>query len=107
GDRDRPGDLPGDAGRLGRQVRRLGHQVLRLARPGVDPADHLVAWREPGDTGAEPGDDAGEVAALPGRERGRPEVTQRPLADLRLARVNARRPDLDKHPAWAGLGHGS
>ena len=101
-----PATSQGRPAGLAGQVRRLRHRVLRLARPVVHPADHLVARRDCVTPGPSRVDDPGEVAALPGRERGGPALVQRALADLRLARVDARRLDPDKDLAGSRLRHG-
>ena len=81
------GRLPGDTGRLGHEVVRIDHDELGLAGPVIRPPEHLVTDREPGDAVAQLIHDAGQVAALPRRERGRPS-RQQPPADLGLARVD-------------------
>jgi tetratricopeptide (TPR) repeat protein/transcriptional regulator with XRE-family HTH domain len=103
----RPGGEPGNGQRacrfprhrhgLRHHVGRLDQGEFRLARPGVDPADHLVADRHAGHARAELVDDPGQVGALPGRERRGPAGVQGTVPDLRLARVDAGRlhPDDD------------
>ena len=80
---------------------------LRLARPLIAPADDLVS---DGDT-VHPLTDfryhAGEVAALPGRERGRPNVSQQAPSDRSLTRIDGGGHHVDDYPTWPGVGTGN
>jgi len=105
-----PGYLPGHTSGLGRQVLFFlsredfippdppdtDHDVLGLAGPVVSPADDLVAGREVSHSRTDLGYDPGQVAALPGRERGGPPGVQQSRADLGLAGIDPRRLDLDQ-----------
>jgi tetratricopeptide (TPR) repeat protein/transcriptional regulator with XRE-family HTH domain len=92
--------LPRHLRGLRHHVRSLDQGILSLARPRVDPADHVVADRHAGHALAELFDDPGQVTALPRRERGRPEGVQEALPDLRLARVDAGRLHFDDDLPW-------
>ncbi len=104
-DVERAGDLPAQPGRLGDQLLGRHGDVRRLARARPREAEHLVAHRELGDPFTERGDDAGEVAALAGRE-GRGEYRSRgAAADRGLAGVDPCCADGDEHLARSRLGH--
>ena len=108
GDRGRPHDeerarrLPRHRARSRREVLRLGHDELGVAGAVVREADDLVADGDALDPGADRFDDAGEVAALPGREGRRPAVVHGALADGGLARIDPRRLHAHEHLALAG-----
>ena len=99
-DEQRAGHLPRHCIRLRRQVICLDQHVLRVARPVVGVADDILAQRQSDRASPEGGDDSGQVAALAGGERRRESLMQQAVADLRLAWIDARRPDLHQHLPW-------
>ena len=102
GDEERAGDLPGDRGRLGGDVRGRSGDQLGVRGALLGPAQDLVADAEAVGAGADRGDHAGEVRALAGGEGGGPSLVQPALADRDLAGVDPRRADRDQHLAGAG-----
>jgi hypothetical protein len=80
-----------------------GHRnELRLAGTLFGEAQHFVADSECLHARPDLGDNAGQVAALTGRERSWKEVLQRTRTDLRLAGINPGGLHLDEHLALSG-----
>ena len=73
-----------------------------MAGAAFAEAHHLVADCECRHAGPDVGDHSGQVAALPGRERGGPDLVQHPRADLGLAGIDPRGLHLDEHLALTG-----
>jgi hypothetical protein len=67
-------------------------------------AEHRVADGESRHSVPDPGDDAGEVTALAGRECRGPDVVQAPFTNGRFAGVDPGRPHLNKDLARFGAG---
>jgi hypothetical protein len=80
---------------------------LGVAGAGVDPAEDLVADGRGRDAVADGGDDAGEVAALAGRERRRPALVEEALADRGLAGVMPAARTATRASPGPGTGAGS
>jgi hypothetical protein len=97
GHEQRSGDLPGHAGGLRRQVLLLDDDVLGVAGPVVGEPDDLVPHGESRHARAGPGDDPGQVAAFPRRERGRPPGVQHAVSDPGLAGVDPGRLDANQY----------
>jgi len=64
--------------------------------------EHLVTDREFADPVSDFDDDAGQIAAFTGRERGRESLVQRTAADAHLTGVDPGGADLEEYLAGAG-----